>query len=471
MPKYITLPAPPTIAEYFNVFLKDNSAFVAGGVLRTMFERIKSTNIEVSSPDELLNMLKKVDCIWEMKDIDLFFKSEEDFNKAIEKFNENSETEIYYETDNSVGLTISWDSPVLDLVRREFNNVEETLNNFDFTVSQCALYRGEDDKFYLTFSEDFLNDVFCNKLRLTDSIRYGKVEAVNPLERTLRHIRYGYMIDDQNAREILQIAIQLYPELIELSDNKKFAKKILSDEVSSQKGFKKLLNSVDPNSSNIGSFSTGYTVERGAIRSIVQQMVEPDFDSEKAIENYRKKQNSSSYMYDFSNSEAGYGTFRFLDFIDSKKDIIGNDNAEILTHFSLLYNFTVDDLFENVWCNVCKNDFKNCSYGKILLTNNREKAVLGHPQQKQLFAKTKSDPDNQIFSLRKFSENSIEVIYKAFMMNKNDDTWIRDTAQFFVEYASTVDDTRISLKNWHKFLDDGLFDPSLPPSLTLSLVG
>lgn len=505
MQKYITVPAPESIISHFGMFISMNNGFIAGGALRHVFKKaidhLHKMNEEINI-STINKTFETVTFINDVKDVDIFFHSQEDFDNALKSFSTvfASEIETLYKTDNSIGISISWDTPVLDLVRRNFGTVDEILNNFDFTITQCALYRKEKE-YFLTFSEDFLNDLTNSNLRYSHDAQNKKVQPYNPIERAMRYIRYGYTVDDQTAMQVIACTLDLYPEFSKIKYDQEALKRLYSPKLSSQKGLQDTLYEIRNSKTNLGSFSNGYSFERTAVRRIYQEAVDPDFNGDSYFKKYSEKYDfeyelpcsslnnialekdddslSSSQSKDIKQSKnIDLITYNLLNFLETKEEVIGKDNLKILTHFLFTYDFTVDEKFDNIYCNVCSNSFHDCPYGEKILSRSKEAVLQGHPVKKDLFDKLvvqkrfskSANTERKLIKLKKFSENSIEVVYKAFMKNENNDSWAYDTAQFFIEYFYSANDMNMTLRNWHDFIDNDLFDPSIPPSLVLNLV-
>lgn len=130
-----------------------------------------------------------------IKDVDIFFETEEDFLDALSFYEGKDNCTKIYDTSNSVGFEFkdkgSCNVAIVDLVRRNFGSPQKIIGKFDFTVTQCAMRKkesnGNDVMYELIYTQDFLSDYLTRTLRLTPGY-----DDNNMFERLTRYINYGY---------------------------------------------------------------------------------------------------------------------------------------------------------------------------------------------------------------------------------------------------------------------------------------
>lgn len=144
------------VTYFNNVILKELSdqgiiCWIAGGVVRDYFLGIPLRT-----------------------DYDIFFKSEEDFNKVDDYF-KKKKAKLVFTSDNSV--KINYNGKSFDLVKRYFADPNETIHAFDFTVSMFAVdnnkvYHGETSFIDLAKKQLMINKITYPASTLRRSFRY-----------------------------------------------------------------------------------------------------------------------------------------------------------------------------------------------------------------------------------------------------------------------------------------------------------
>lgn len=159
--------------KFLNEHLSGHKGFACGGCFKNIFNGEK------------------------IKDIDIFFRSKEDFNEAVDYF--NTEDKVYtfnYRNDNVVSFKHK-NGIVLELCCKIFGEPEDILNQFDFTITKFAYYKElvkEDDgnshyETFVCFNDKFFEHLHMKRLVLDDKVLY----PMSTLERMFRYIKYGYM--------------------------------------------------------------------------------------------------------------------------------------------------------------------------------------------------------------------------------------------------------------------------------------
>lgn len=201
--------------NWLDKYLIGHKGFVCGGCFKNIFSKAK------------------------IKDLDIFFRSEEDWRRAVAYFDERTvgygfdgeqvteeEAEYRYKYENSkvkayteikTGLSI-------ELCRSIFGTPEEIINSFDFTITKFAYYKeeviddnGEDTHIEtrVMCNEKFFEHLFLKRLVIDDKIPF----PMSTLDRTYRYAKYGYMPCKETKLKLAMAINELSPELIEVSNS------------------------------------------------------------------------------------------------------------------------------------------------------------------------------------------------------------------------------------------------------------
>lgn len=169
-------------------YLQGHKGYIAGGCFKNIFKREG------------------------VKDIDIFFESEKDFNEAEKLFTSKTEYKEIYRNVNAVGFLDQKDNVAIDLVKSMFLPPGEMISLFDFTITKFALFSEEkaisasEDKdgflfdiksanekveieWNVIFHVDFFQHLMLNRLVIDgDDLEF----TLNTFERMLRYSKYGY---------------------------------------------------------------------------------------------------------------------------------------------------------------------------------------------------------------------------------------------------------------------------------------
>lgn len=109
-------------------------------------------------------------------DYDIFFPNDEEYGKAKEYF-KKQESEVKWESDN--GMKVKHKGKTYDLVKKFFASPQETIDNFDFTVSMFAVdservYYGETTFIDLAKRQLMINKITYPASTMSRAFRYYK---------------------------------------------------------------------------------------------------------------------------------------------------------------------------------------------------------------------------------------------------------------------------------------------------------
>ena len=185
------------ILRRFDKFMIGHNGFIAGGCFKNVFNHEK------------------------VKDVDVFFKTKNDLNKAVGYFDsmasgyelDDKRDEEYifcYETENVKAYRHKATKIIVELCKKVFGEPKEIIENFDFTITKFAYYKEEiiDDEVleishieYKALCDDkFFEHLHLKRLVIDDKILF----PMSTLERTIRYVKYGYMPCKKTKLKIAQ---------------------------------------------------------------------------------------------------------------------------------------------------------------------------------------------------------------------------------------------------------------------------
>lgn len=157
-----------------------------------------------------------------VKDIDIFFESESDFQEAVDLFNDEKHQKegwkFKYRNKKVCAFQKEGEKVWIEFIESEFGKPEEILRSFDFTVAKMAYYKEpkyeekEDDYFpfssasivayeyKLLYHEKFFEHLHMKRLVIDENIPF----PVSTWERSYRYKGYGYNMCRETKKKLLQ---------------------------------------------------------------------------------------------------------------------------------------------------------------------------------------------------------------------------------------------------------------------------
>ena len=211
--------------NWLDEFMTGHKGFICGGCFKNIFNHEK------------------------VKDLDIFFKSQTDFDEAVEYFDsqtvgyegDNKRSEIYrfyYENDNVKAYKHIEKEITVELCCKIFGTAEEILNRFDFTVTKFAYYKEEIEdetgaeveqfdiepvepkekpqthiEYRIMHDDKFFEHLHLKRLVTDNEIPY----PMSTFERMLRYAKYGYFPCKETKMKIVKALRELSEEQVELS--------------------------------------------------------------------------------------------------------------------------------------------------------------------------------------------------------------------------------------------------------------
>lgn len=221
--------------NWLDEYMTGHKGFICGGCFKNIFNKEK------------------------VKDLDIFFENESDFDDAVQYFDSQTpgydgddvrdeKYHFHYENDNVKAYKHIETGVVIELCCKIFGKPEEILNKFDFTITKFAYYKEEvEDEtgavakrqelpFETLEDEHFLeeigipethieykilmDDAFFEHLHLKRIVIDKDIPfPMSTFERMLRYAKYGYFPCKETKMKIINALRDLTDEQVELSES------------------------------------------------------------------------------------------------------------------------------------------------------------------------------------------------------------------------------------------------------------
>lgn len=184
--------------NFLDRFMVGHKGFICGGCFKNIFNK---ENI---------------------KDIDVFFESREQFESAVKHFNEDVNNFcLHYENKNVKAYKHKNTGVVVEVCCKIFGTASQILEQFDFTIVKFAYFKKEveDDEgekhieYSVLMHNDFFEHLHTKRLVIDDKIPF----LMSTLERMFRYAKYGYMPCRETKIKIAQAISELSQEEIIVS--------------------------------------------------------------------------------------------------------------------------------------------------------------------------------------------------------------------------------------------------------------
>jgi hypothetical protein len=152
------------LQRYYKLLKTLEGGYIAGGVFKNLFTKEKG------------------------RDLDIFFETQEAFEKGVEIIKSNPKYKNHYENDNCIAFRHKETGVVVELVRTRFLPVPNMLDVFDFTIVKAALKMNSDGQLIFTYHKDFFEHLMTKRLVIVSEPPL----PVNTLQRTWKYANYGY---------------------------------------------------------------------------------------------------------------------------------------------------------------------------------------------------------------------------------------------------------------------------------------
>lgn len=213
------------LLNWLDEYMTGHKGFICGGCFKNIFNRER------------------------VKDLDIFFENESDFNDAVQYFDSQTpgyegddkrEEKYYfhYENANVKAYKHMKTGIVIELCNKIFGTPRQILDNFDFTITKFAYYKEEvedetgaevdpfDDsyeefkpsthiEYKILMDDKFFEHLHLKRIVLDNNIPY----PMSTFERMIRYAKYGYFPCKETKMKIINALRDLTDEQVALSEN------------------------------------------------------------------------------------------------------------------------------------------------------------------------------------------------------------------------------------------------------------
>jgi len=165
--------------RFLDYYMGGHAGFIAGGCFKNIFKNER------------------------IKDLDIFFQNESDFNKANDFFKSNEEYVFSYENPNTVSYKNKKTNIRVELIRHTYGTPIEIISMFDFSITRYAYAKKEENNeiiYYNVFVDTFFADLTNNKLVIDGELKF----PISSFERSYRYRSYGYGLCKESKSKLIE---------------------------------------------------------------------------------------------------------------------------------------------------------------------------------------------------------------------------------------------------------------------------
>ncbi len=164
--------------RFLDYYMEGHSGFIAGGCFKNIFKGQK------------------------IKDLDIFFTSDAEFNKANDFFKSNQDYVFSYENPNTVSYKNTKTNIRVELIRHTYGTPIEIISMFDFSITRYAYAKKEENNeivYYNVYVDTFFQDLVCNKLVIDGDLKF----PISSFERSYRYRTYGFGLCKESKAKLI----------------------------------------------------------------------------------------------------------------------------------------------------------------------------------------------------------------------------------------------------------------------------
>jgi hypothetical protein len=165
--------------RFLDYYMEGHAGFIAGGSFKNIFKKEK------------------------IKDLDIFFQSEKDFQDAKVFFETNEDYVFSYENQNTVSFKNKKTNIRVELIRHTYGTPIEIISMFDFSITRYAYAKkteAEGIVYYNVYVDCFFEDLINNKLVIDGELKF----PISSFERSYRYRSYGYGLCKESKAKLLE---------------------------------------------------------------------------------------------------------------------------------------------------------------------------------------------------------------------------------------------------------------------------
>lgn len=172
-------------------FMEGHKGYIAGGVFKNIFNGEK------------------------IKDVDIFFRSQSDFDEAVSYFRRSERYEEGYSNAKVISFLHKEKGVSVELIKHKFKSPIAMIKEFDFTITKFVYYDSsiefgfEDaDTRNVAFHEKFFEHLHLKRL-IIDQDSENIVLPVGTFNRMFRYAEYGYFPNRDTKIKIIEALREL----------------------------------------------------------------------------------------------------------------------------------------------------------------------------------------------------------------------------------------------------------------------
>lgn len=152
-----------------------------------------------------------------IKDVDVFFKSKEDYETSVEMLKVDRNYTESYSSENVQAFRHN-DGTTIECVKSVFGAPDEVLRNFDFTITKFAYYKEVDDilvEYKALYHPQFFEHLHLKRLVIDDAIPF----PMSTYNRTYKYAKYGFNPCTETKVKIAKAIAKLQEDQITVPEN------------------------------------------------------------------------------------------------------------------------------------------------------------------------------------------------------------------------------------------------------------
>jgi len=164
--------------RFLDYYMEGHAGFIAGGSFKNIFKNQK------------------------VKDLDIFFKNELDFQLAKVFFETNEDYIFSYENNNTISFKNKKTNIRVELIRHTYGTPIEIISMFDFSITRYAYAKKNDGDgivYYNIYIDTFFEDLTNNKLVIDGDLKF----PISSFERSYRYRSYGYGLCKESKAKLI----------------------------------------------------------------------------------------------------------------------------------------------------------------------------------------------------------------------------------------------------------------------------
>ena len=165
--------------RFLDLYMEGHKGFIAGGCFKNIFKGTK------------------------IKDLDMFFENEADFNEAVNLFEKDNRYVFSYENPKVKAYKNKETEIRVELIRSVYGTPAEVLGKFDFTITKYAYAKKQTDEgyvYYNLFVNTYFEELTNGKLVIDDQMLF----PVSSWERSYRYRSYGFGLCRESKEKLLE---------------------------------------------------------------------------------------------------------------------------------------------------------------------------------------------------------------------------------------------------------------------------